>query len=76
MVRLDSDDERLVKKPLLFLVGEVRRDVIPKTLMDKGLGGGKVGVEEVEVYGTRERASFETELGEVLEGLRGGGGGV
>ena len=70
MVRLERDDRRLVKKPLLFLVGETRRDVIPKTLMDEGLREERVEVEEVEVYRTEERRGFGEEFEERLKGIR------
>ena len=70
MVRLERDDSRLMKKPLLFLVGETRRDIIPRTLMDEKLGEEMVEVEELEVYSTRERKGFGEEFGDVLEGIR------
>lgn len=57
--RLERDDERLRKKPLCFLVGETRRDVIPRTLHD---AEDKIVVEEVEVYGTEVVKSFEHDL--------------
>lgn len=45
---------------LLFLVGEQRRDIIPKTLMDPSLPGHqRIPVEEIVVYETGEMASFE-----------------
>lgn len=69
MVRLERDDGRLKKKSLLFLVGETRRDVIPKTLMDEGLGEGRVEVEEVEVYRTEERRGFGESFKELLKAL-------
>lgn len=58
------------KPPLLFLVGETRRDIIPKTLM----GGDtpparRIGVEEVVVYETGVVGGFEGEFGRVLAGL-------
>lgn len=49
------------KPPLLFLVGEQRRDVIPKTLMSTNLAVEKrIEVEETVVYGTGVMASFES----------------
>ena len=71
MVRLERGDGRLEKKPLLFLVGETRRDVIPKTLMDvEGLGEEeRVVVEEVEVYRTEEQGAFAEEFERCLKGL-------
>ncbi|GAB7360776.1 hypothetical protein MBLNU230_g0763t1 [Neophaeotheca triangularis] len=53
--------------PLLFLVGEQRRDVIPRTLQSEGLAEEeRVRVEEVVVYETGEMASFEEEFSDLL----------
>ncbi len=65
--RLEKNDERLRKKPLLFLVGEQRRDIIPKTLMDTGKEQKlppeeRIQVEEVEVYVTATMASFQDDF--------------
>ncbi|KAK5099486.1 hypothetical protein LTR70_002387 [Exophiala xenobiotica] len=57
--RLEKDDPRLKKKPLLFLVGEVRRDVIPRTL---AAAEDRIEVEEVEVYATRVMSMFQREF--------------
>ncbi|KAF8430270.1 tetrapyrrole biosynthesis, uroporphyrinogen III synthase [Tirmania nivea] len=58
-------------KKLLFLVGEIRRDVIPKTL-----NAGGVGVEEIVVYDTQVVSSFGEDLAQALKldeaGLTGG----
>lgn len=55
------------KPALLFLVGEVRRDIIPKTLMDKALPVEKrVGVEELVVYETGVMGSFEGDFADVV----------
>ena len=55
------------KPSLLFLVGEVRRDIIPKTLMDKALPVDKrVGVEELVVYETGVMESFEGDFADVV----------
>ncbi|KAJ5597365.1 hypothetical protein N7537_007449 [Penicillium hordei] len=55
------------KPALLFLVGEVRRDIIPKTLMDKSLPVEKrVGVEELVVYETGVMESFEGDFADVV----------
>ncbi|KAI2730215.1 hypothetical protein CBS147332_2067 [Penicillium roqueforti] len=55
------------KPSLLFLVGEVRRDIIPKTLMDEALPVQKrVGVEEVVVYETGVMGSFEGDFADVV----------
>lgn len=56
------------KPPLLFLVGEQRRDIIPKTLMDPHLPKEKIiPIEELVVYGTGVMESFETDFTEVLK---------
>ncbi|KAI1608440.1 uroporphyrinogen-III synthase [Exophiala viscosa] len=64
--RLEKDDNRIRKKGLLFLVGEQRRDIIPKTLMDPE---GKlenphdrIEVDEVEVYKTEIMESFQEDF--------------
>lgn len=45
--------------PVLFLVGETRRDIIPKTLMNPELPENeRIRVDEVEVYGTGVMESF------------------
>jgi uroporphyrinogen-III synthase len=50
----------LRKKPLLFLVGEQRRDIIPSTLMSGDLPKTeRICVEEGEVYRTIVRERFE-----------------
>ncbi|OQE43626.1 hypothetical protein PENCOP_c003G07767 [Penicillium coprophilum] len=55
------------KPSLLFLVGEVRRDIIPRTLMDDALPVGKrVGVEELVVYETGVMGSFEGDFADVV----------
>ncbi|KIY02946.1 uncharacterized protein Z520_01411 [Fonsecaea multimorphosa CBS 102226] len=64
--RVDKDDARLRKKPLLFLVGEQRRDVIPKTLMDKegklASPEERIQVDELEVYTTVVMESFQDDF--------------
>ncbi|KAJ5662473.1 uncharacterized protein N7477_010089 [Penicillium maclennaniae] len=53
---------------LLFLVGEQRRDIIPKTLMDPNIPQNKqIPVEEVVVYETGEMESFEGDFRKVME---------
>ncbi|KAF7155171.1 hypothetical protein CNMCM5623_006598 [Aspergillus felis] len=48
------------KPPLLFLVGEQRRDIIPRTLMAESLSPAKrVQVDELVVYETGVMESFE-----------------
>lgn len=54
------------KPSLLFLVGEQRRDIIPKTLMDVSRGSQAIDVEEVVVYETGEMDSFEGDFRGVL----------
>lgn len=52
------------KPALLFLAGEQRRDVIPQTLAKE-----KIPHEEITVYETSEKASFEPDLKRTLERL-------
>lgn len=60
--------DRDTKPPLLFMVGEQRRDIIPKTLMDKNLPGDKmIEVTEVVVYGTGVMQSFAEDFRDVLQ---------
>lgn len=54
------------KPSLLFLVGEQRRDIIPKTLMDASRGNRAIDVEEVVVYETVEMDSFEGDFRDAL----------
>jgi uroporphyrinogen-III synthase len=59
--------ERDVKPPLLFLVGEQRRDIIPKTLMDPSLADDRrIQVDELVVYGTGVMESFEEDFTNIL----------
>lgn len=47
------------RPPLLFLVGEQRRDIIPRTLMDAALSAGdRIRVDEEVVYGSGVMATF------------------
>lgn len=51
------------KPGLLFLVGEQRRDIIPKTLMSEALPvEERIPVEEIVVYETGEMDSFERDF--------------
>ncbi|MCJ1444852.1 MAG: hypothetical protein MMC23_005355 [Stictis urceolatum] len=60
--------------PLLFLVGETRRDIIPRTLQDPTLPSHeRVGVEEMVVYETRERDEFAGEFEAELQRTEGEG---
>lgn len=55
------------KLPLLFLVGEQRRDVIPKTLQSAGLDEReRIQVDETIIYETGEMQSFRDDFREVL----------
>jgi uroporphyrinogen-III synthase len=58
------------KPALLFLVGEVRRDIIPKTLMNPELAGGRIGVEELVVYETGVMGTFEGTFRGCLQRIR------
>jgi uroporphyrinogen-III synthase len=52
-----------IKPGLLFLVGEQRRDIIPKTLQAENLTAGeRITVDEVVVYATAEMSSFSTDF--------------
>lgn len=52
------------KPSLLFLVGEQRRDIIPKMLQSEGLDDGRrISVDELVVYETGEMQSFQSEFG-------------
>ena len=54
--------------PVLFLVGETRRDIIPKTLMNPELPEkSQIRVDEVEVYGTGVMESFEENFTGLLQ---------
>jgi uroporphyrinogen-III synthase len=53
--------------PVLFLVGDQRRDIIPKTLMDPNLSSERrIGVREIVVYGTGVMEPFEQEFMNLL----------
>lgn len=59
--------ERKTKPPLLFLVGEQRRDIIPKTLMDPALADDcRIQVDELVIYGTGVMESFEENFSKLL----------
>ncbi|KAJ5769851.1 uncharacterized protein N7511_001902 [Penicillium nucicola] len=58
------------KPALLFLVGDVRRDIIPKTLMDPTLGSKLIEVEELVVYETGVMASFEGDFRGCLQRIQ------
>ncbi|KFY24142.1 hypothetical protein V493_05425 [Pseudogymnoascus sp. VKM F-4281 (FW-2241)] len=49
------------RPPLLFLVGDNRRDIIPNTLMSTSLPANeRIRVDELEVYGTTTQSSFSS----------------
>jgi uroporphyrinogen-III synthase len=53
----------LPKLSLLFLVGEQRRDIIPKMLQSEDLDSSqRIGVDELVVYDTGEMQSFQSEF--------------
>ncbi|KAG9228498.1 tetrapyrrole biosynthesis, uroporphyrinogen III synthase [Amylocarpus encephaloides] len=59
--------DRPIKPSLLFLVGEQRRDIIPKTLMCPDLPANqRIQVDELVVYGTGVMGSFEEDFKVIL----------
>lgn len=64
--RLEANDARLQKKPLLFLVGEQRRDVIPKTLQDPANESERIMIDELEVYRTEVMKDFENDFASII----------
>lgn len=68
----DWYEARPEKPPLLFLVGEQRRDIIPKTLMDAELPRDRrIHVDELVVYGTGVMESFEEDFSNSLKDTSG-----
>ncbi|KIV96237.1 hypothetical protein PV10_00127 [Exophiala mesophila] len=70
--RVQALDQRLRKKGLLFLVGEQRRDVIPKTLADpdsKLHPNQRIKVDELEVYSTGIMPSFPQQFASKIHDL-------
>ena len=64
--------DQSVKPPLLFLVGDQRRDIIPKTLMNPELSDDRrIQVDELVVYGTGVMESFEKDFTELLYKTKG-----
>lgn len=65
-------EDRTEDKPgLLFMVGEQRRDIIPKTLMDENLPSDRrIEVDEVVVYGTGVMESFADDFRRRLQETR------
>jgi Uroporphyrinogen-III synthase len=65
---LYSPESKITKPPLLFLVGEQRRDIIPRTLMDETLPSrDRIHVDELVVYETGVMDSFETDFARAVE---------
>lgn len=64
--------DRQPRPPLLFLVGEQRRDIIPKTLMDENLPADRrIPVDEEIVYGTGVMESFPEDFSAVMRQTEG-----
>lgn len=56
---------------LLFLVGEQRRDILPKTLMSNDLDDSqRINVDEVVVYETTQMEGFETAFRDAVRVVR------
>ncbi|KAK5171659.1 hypothetical protein LTR04_000024 [Oleoguttula sp. CCFEE 6159] len=56
-------DQDVVKPPLLFLVGEQRRDIIPRKLQSPDSPEKeRIGVHELVIYETGEMLSFKTDF--------------
>ena len=68
MYRTRKEGGSGILKPVLFLTGEKRRDIIPRTLMDApGLREDeRIQVDEMVVYETRELEEFEFGFGKML----------
>lgn len=63
-----TTEEQSQKPGLLFLVGEQRRDIIPRTLMSKTLDENeRINVDELVVYETTQMEGFETAFQEVVQ---------
>ena len=58
--------ERYINPTICFLVGDQRRDIIPKTLMAPGLENQIIRVDEHVVYGTEVMQSFEQDFSKLL----------
>lgn len=62
-LHLSTATSEIQKPGLLFLVGEQRRDIIPKTLMSDSLPvQDRIPVHEIVVYETGEMESFEKDF--------------
>lgn len=68
--RSNPSDGAQTKLPLLFLVGEVHRDIIPKTLMSPDLPvQERIHIDELIVYETTVMESFRQDFSAVLKSL-------
>ena len=64
--------DREPRPPLLFLVGDQRRDIIPKTLMNEDLPANRrIAVDEEVIYGTKVMESFPADFAKVLKETEG-----
>ncbi|KIW05781.1 uncharacterized protein PV09_03636 [Verruconis gallopava] len=62
---LQKQNSLPVKPALLFLVGEQRRDVVPKTLQSERIDPAlRIAVDEIVVYETTEMKSFKSDFAE------------
>ncbi|KAJ9260687.1 hypothetical protein DTO027B5_5331 [Paecilomyces variotii] len=68
----ENENETTNPKPsLLFLVGEQRRDIIPRTLMDESLPSReRIQVDELVVYETGVMDSFENDFAQAVKSGR------
>lgn len=81
--RMERDDSRLRKRGLLFVAGEIRRDVVPISLRrgwtevdddddaNTAAADRCIEVDELEVYSTQVRAGFGAELSSTISRYRG-----
>jgi len=64
----------LPKPPILFLVGDKRRDIIPKKVQSPDLSAERRGkIVELVIYETGEMHSFQSEFSALLEGSKASG---
>ena len=64
--------DRAKRPPLLFLVGEQRRDIIARTLMDPSLpAGDRIRIDEQVIYETGIMESFPQDFAAALDATRG-----
>ncbi|KAF2102333.1 tetrapyrrole biosynthesis, uroporphyrinogen III synthase [Rhizodiscina lignyota] len=58
-------ERQKAKLPLLFIAGEQRRDIIPKTLQSDELGEQRIEVDELPCYQTKEMLSFRSNFSSI-----------